>query len=211
MNIVFDFGAVLFTWEPVDLVARSFPARTSTAQHARELAHQIFHHPDWQDFDSGRMELKMVIAKTAKRLQLDTADVQALMEPIGEQLLPIASSVHLLAQLRDRRQLHQDIRLYFLSNMPVPYARALERRHRFLQWFDGGLFSGDVKMGKPDPAIFNLLAARYALNPADTMFIDDMQVNVEAAAAMGWQTILHQHPDRLAEEVFKRILPVAHV
>ena len=80
-----------------------------------------------------------------------------------------------------------------------------------MQWFDGGLFSGDVKMGKPDPAIFNLLAARYALNPADTMFIDDMQVNVEAAAAIGWQTILHQHPDRLAEEVFKRILPVAHV
>lgn len=211
MNIVFDFGAVLFKWQPAELIARSFPAEAATDSAARLLAQRIFHHPDWQAFDSGLVVLDTVIAQTAKRLRLEPAAVRSLMEPIGEQLAPIEANVELLAQLRDRRQTHRDVRLYFLSNMPMPYARALERRHGFLQWFDGGIFSGDVKLGKPDPAIFNLLASRYTLEPVDTLFIDDMPVNVEAAAALGWQTIHCRQPNSLSQDVFKKIMPAAHI
>ena len=79
--------------------------------------------------------------------------------------------------------------MYFLSNMPMPYARVLEQRHAFLKNFDGGIFSGDVKLIKPDPAIYELLESRYLLDPGHTLFIDDLKSNVEAAKKRGWHGI----------------------
>lgn len=200
MNVVFDFGAVLFTWQPAALLSEHFPELAATPDQAGDMARAIFSHDDWQSFDRGTLEIDTVIDRTATRLALPRDSLQALMAPIGERLQPIAANVALLGRLRERRERHGDVRLYFLSNMPEPFARTLEQRHDFLQWFDGGIFSGDVKLAKPDPAIFRLLASRYQLEQARTLFIDDALVNVNAAAALGWQTIHCQQPELLVSQ-----------
>jgi putative hydrolase of the HAD superfamily len=190
MNLVFDFGAVLFRWRPLEMVALSFPERASTPQQAGHLAHQIFGHGDWLDFDRGRLAIRSVIERTATRLDLDRRVFRDLVRNIGEQLQPIDESLELLTRLHAlRAQAQSDLRLYFLSNMPVPYARALERRHDFLGWFDGGIFSGDVLCIKPEPVIYQLLQQRYGLQPAQTVFVDDLLGNVQTARAMGWRGI----------------------
>jgi putative hydrolase of the HAD superfamily len=51
------------------------------------------------------------------------------------------------------------------------------------------VFSGDVLLIKPEPAIYQLLQTRYALDPAQTIFIDDLLGNIEAARAQGWHGI----------------------
>ena len=205
MNIVFDFGAVLFDWQPAQLVAQHFPERATTPAQARTLAQAMFDHDDWRGFDSGRVALEQVVSRTALRLELPEARLHDALGPIGERLVPIACNIDLLAGLRERRRSQGGLRLYFLSNMPEPYARALERRHDFLQWFDGGIFSSDVKLGKPDPAIFRLLASRYQLANADTLFIDDNLANVQAADALGWQTIHCEAPERLPGQLMKKL------
>jgi putative hydrolase of the HAD superfamily len=190
MNVVFDFGAVLFTWRPAELVAQCFPEAAATPQQAGQLAHAVFGHPDWHDFDRGTLPLAEVVARTAQRLDLNPAVLTELVESIGERLVPIPETVALLAQLHAQRASSASgARLYFLSNMPVPYARTLERLHPFLQWFDGGIFSGDVHHIKPEPAIYTLLQTRYALYPAQTVFIDDLLGNVQAARTLGWHGI----------------------
>jgi putative hydrolase of the HAD superfamily len=83
-----------------------------------------------------------------------------------------------------------ELRLYYLSNMPVDYARVLEREFAFVRQFDGGVFSGDVKHIKPEPAIYELLQQRYALVPEHTLFIDDLLGNVKAAQALGWSGLV---------------------
>lgn len=207
MNIVFDFGAVVFSWRPDEIVRGMFPQRAATADAARALAGDIFHHEDWQAFDRGTLAQSAVVERTAQRLGLPHAAVDALVASIPQHLTPIAGTVDLLTRLRARRERQGDIRLYYLSNMPAPYARALEQRHAFLQWFDGGMFSADVKTIKPHPDIFRMLESRYALVPTHTVFIDDLPANVEAARAHGWQAIhfesaqqlepsLRQHVDR---------------
>jgi putative hydrolase of the HAD superfamily len=205
MNIVFDFGAVLFTWQPAQLLSQYFPAHTATPAQAQQLVQDIFHHPDWQRFDSGLVALDEVISRTALRLDLPHDLLYEALAPIGERLAPIACNVKLLDELRERRDSRGEFKLYFLSNMPAPFARVLEQRHDFLQWFDGGIFSGDVELGKPDPAIFNLLASRYQLEGADILFIDDTLVNVQAADALGWQTIHCEEPERLSSQLLKRL------
>lgn len=189
MNVVFDFGAVLFTWRPDLLVQKLFPLQAATAPAARHLADAIFHHQDWQAFDAGTAELPCVVQRTARRLGLTQETLHRLMSGIPEQLAPIPETVALLARMVQRREQHNDLRLYYLSNMPAPYARVLEQRHPFLAWFDGGIFSGDVKLVKPQPEIFRLLESRYLLDPGKTVFIDDLMANVEAARACGWRSI----------------------
>lgn len=189
MNLVFDFGAVLVDWQPAQLLAEHFPDLTATPQAAQHLARSLFGHADWHAFDRGQITLEMVVRRTAQRLALPPGPLGALVAGIGERLRPLQDSVAVLAELAGRRRLRGDVRLYFLSNMPLPYARTLEQKHAFLQWFDGGIFSGDVQHIKPEPAIYQLLQARYALAPAQTLMIDDLKGNVDAACALGWEGI----------------------
>ncbi|WP_296445363.1 HAD family hydrolase [Rhodoferax sp. UBA5149] len=189
MNFVFDFGAVLFTWQPHALLRQHFPQVASSHERAVAMAKDFFHHPDWLAFDRGALPMEAVIARTAERLALPGQAVGALVSNIGELLTPLPDTVAVLDALRARRDSGEAVRLYFLSNMPAPYARELEQRHAFLQWFDGGIFSGDVQHIKPELAIYQLLQTRYALEPTQTLFIDDLQDNVQAACGLGWRGI----------------------
>ncbi len=196
-QLVFDFGAVLFEWQPAQLAAESFPDLASTPDAAAQLGQEIFGHADWLAFDRGRLTLDAVVGSTAQRLALPQARLHSLISGIGEGLRPIEATVGLLAELASRRRQHGDLRLYYLSNMPALYARALERKHSFVGWFDGGIFSGDVQCCKPDAAIYQLLQSRYALDPARTWLFDDSRDNVAAARGFGWNGFQFISPQQL--------------
>ena len=197
MNVVFDLGAVLLSWEPVALVRTQLSPHAPTAEAAHALARQMFHHEDWLGFDRGTHSLDDAIGRMALRLALPADRLSEVLAPMGERLEPIAVTVELLAGLRARREAGEDLRLYYLSNMPSPYARVLEYRHAFFQWFDGGIFSGDVQVIKPQREIYELLATRYRLPAAQTVFIDDALANVLAAREFGWRAIHCERPSAL--------------
>ena len=206
MNVVFDFGAVLFTWRPVDLVTECVPERAPTPAQAGHLAHEVFGHADWQAFDRGTTTMEEVIDRTVARLGLDRAALTKLVGDIGERLVPMPDSIALLTRLHALRAQQQaqggePLKLYFLSNMPVPYARTLERLHGFLRDFDGGIFSGDVLLIKPEAAIYQLLQNRYDLDPAKTVFIDDLLGNIEAAQAQGWHGIHFKSAQQVTQDL----------
>ncbi len=202
MNVVFDLGAVLFTWEPERLVAAHLGAHAPTAEAAAALARDLFHHEDWLGFDRGTHTLDDAIGRMALRLQLPAHALSAMMPIDAVHLVPIpVVTVALLADLRAQRDAGAGLRLYYLSNMPAPHARILQQQYPFMQWFDGGIFSGDVKLIKPQREIYELLAARHALKPAETVFIDDSLANVEAARALGWHAIHCQAPAALGGQL----------
>lgn len=200
MNYVFDFGAVLVNWKPVNMLAECFPQQADSPAHAGHLAHAVFAHADWHDYDRGVLTMDAVIARTSTRLELDAQRFGALVRSIGQRLLPMPESIEWLASLKDRRDAGEDVRLYFLSNMPVDYARELEHSYDFVGWFDGGIFSGDVGSIKPEPAIYQQLQQRHALVPQQTVFFDDLLGNVQAARAQGWHAIhFHNAPQAQAD------------
>lgn len=201
MNVVFDLGAVVFTWEPAALVQAHLATHAPTAQAASALSRSMFHHEDWQSFDRGTRTLEHTLDSIAKRLSLPVADLHVMLGNLGERLAPIPTTVALLDNLRAQRDAGADLRIYFLSNMPAPYARVLEKLHAFMDWFDGGVFSADVKFVKPDREIYELLAVRHGLAPEQTVFIDDSASNVEAARAFGWHAIHCTHPPGLPTQL----------
>lgn len=76
-------------------------------------------------------------------------------------------------------------------------------RHLFGELFDVVVISAEVGMRKPEERIFRHTAALLGLEPAECVFIDDIQANVSAAAAIGLVALHHTEPAattaRLAE------------
>ena len=56
-------------------------------------------------------------------------------------------------------------------------------------------------MIKPEPGIYAHLLETHALEAADTVFVDDIQVNLKAAGAFGIRTVLFQDPEQCEEEL----------
>ena len=52
-------------------------------------------------------------------------------------------------------------------------------------------------MMKPDPAIYHLLCARYAVSPARAVFIDDSPPNVDGARQIGMHALHFVDANRL--------------
>lgn len=210
MNIVFDFGAVLFTWQPGVLIQAHFPEHAATQAQRAALSHAVFGHADWHDFDRGVLSAAEVSARTAQRLGLNEPALRALVDGIGERLQPMDDTLALLAQLRALRDAPGSaLRLYYLSNMPEPYARVLEQKHSFIRWFDGGIFSGDVKHIKPEPEIYAMLEHRFQLEPGQTVFIDDLASNVSHAQSRGWHGIHFESATQLKAQLQRmQILPL---
>jgi putative hydrolase of the HAD superfamily len=198
MNIVFDFGGVVFRWRPRVLLQQIMPARAFDDASAQALTAQFFQGfgGDWGMFDRGVIDIPELVQRISTRTGLAPSEVQAVVDAVPDELQPQPDTVDLLKRLHAKGH-----PLFFLSNMPKPYASLLERSHSFLKCFKDGLFSSRVQVIKPEPAIFELAVQRFGIDPADTVLIDDMPGNVEAARARGWHAIQFRDAAQCEEEL----------
>jgi putative hydrolase of the HAD superfamily len=60
--------------------------------------------------------------------------------------------------------------------------------------FDAVVISAEVGMRKPEERIFRHAASLLGLDPAECVFIDDIEANVRAAEALGMTGVLHTEP-----------------
>jgi putative hydrolase of the HAD superfamily len=75
---------------------------------------------------------------------------------------------------------------------------------------DGGIASYQEGLLKPDPAIFELFLTRYGKRAEECVFVDDTPVNAEAAATLGFHSIILKNIDDLTDEL-KKIDELANV
>lgn len=93
------------------------------------------------------------------------------------------------------------IPLALLSNLPRSLARAVERQP-WAAAFEHLLFSADLRVAKPDPAIWSMVSDRLSAAPRQLCMIDDRQYNVDAARRAGLHAIHWRgaEPTKLALE-----------
>src|SRR5215469_13280530 len=97
-----------------------------------------------------------------------------------------------------------------LSNMEEDMATYARRNFSWLSYFDHQIFSSDVRLIKPDPAIFRECIRRLGVSPQQTLFVDDRHENVEVAQAIGLTTIQFESVKQLSTDLQKlrfRVLP----
>jgi putative hydrolase of the HAD superfamily len=184
-RIVFDLGAVLFSWQPKQMLMRELPHAVPDLATAARWEREVFqaYQGDWGDFDRGTVQVPDLVDRIARRTGFAKADVQTVVDAVPRELQPIPATVALLHRLADAGHT-----LHYLSNMPAPYADLLERNDFFAR-FASGVFSARVHHNKPEPGIFAAAEQLFGVPPAELVFLDDHAPNVRAAQSRGWHAV----------------------
>jgi glucose-1-phosphatase len=112
------------------------------------------------------------------------------------------------AKIRLLEQLGKTCKLYMLSNTNAIHIETLTANlnkgggyNDLVSCFDRIYYSFELKMRKPDVAIYNYVIEDAGLNPRNTLFIDDSGPNIEGAQAAGLLTHFH-HRNADLDEIF---------
>ena len=199
--VEFDVGGVLVDWNPRHLYRKFFGADEAAME--RFLAEVCNH--EWNarldagyPFAQGVAEL---VAAHPEQAELIAAYHDRWFEMLGG---AFEGTVAILRELRAA-----GVRTYALSNWSAETFPGTRARYPFLDEMDGVLISGEVKVGKPDPAIFRLLLERFGLTGQNTVYIDDWDRNVTVAADMGMVALRFTDADRLRSDLRGLGLPLA--
>ncbi len=185
-SIIFDFGGVLLRWAPQRIIESFY----SVDLLREKLRRHVFDHPDWLELDRGTFDDEAAAHRFAVRMARPPEEMHALLAAVRESLTPIHDSIALL------RELHgEGIPLYGLSNMSASNFAYLRRRYDHWSLLQGIVISGEIKLIKPDAAIFEYICRQYELEPGETAFVDDNGENVEAARKLGFHGIQFVNAD----------------
>jgi putative hydrolase of the HAD superfamily len=189
--VIFDVGRVIIR---VDL-SRSMAA----LGHRRGLSHlqvlrELEADPHWPDWQEGRMAPRDWYAYLSKKLNFSHSFDEfctiwnSVLEP--EPLLPVSLFERLATKCR----------LALLSNTDPIHVAHFEAAYEFVRFFPVRVYSCRVGSSKPSPMIFHHALREVGAMPDEAMFIDDMHVNVMAAASLGINVFHFTSPEELLAE-----------
>ncbi len=192
MNVIFDICGVMLEWKPDQIIGKYF----QDARVKKIVREEILFHPDWRELDRGTLAKEEIIRRSSERTGLPVGEVDRMVSSIPGSLLPIPETIKIIESLK--RKGH---RLFALSNIPFMSIEYVEKEYSFFDWFEGMVVSCRVGMIKPEPGIFRYALDKYNLRKADTLFIDDSETNVRAAAELGIRSVLFTGPQQCESEL----------
>lgn len=183
-NIIFDMGNVLLKFDPYV----SLDTYCENEEDKKIIYQELFKGLEWIMGDEGKITngqrfetVKLRIPKRLHRtLKLIVENWDICMETVEG-----AKEFYSLAK-------EKGYKTFILSNACNRFYHYFPKKYD-LNSFDGVVVSSDVKMIKPNPAIYEYILKTYDLNPEESLFIDDVKENVEAARAVGMEGIIFRN------------------
>jgi len=93
------------------------------------------------------------------------------------------------------------VKLGLLSNMHPHMVMHARKHFAWIQSFDCVTFSGEVRLIKPDPAIYEHTLRGLGVKASEALFLDDREINVQAARALGIKAIHFQSMAQLRSDL----------
>lgn len=179
-TIIFDIGKVLIEWD-----WQTYLDEFHYPEEKREkLAQAVFENPVWRETDRGVWSDEEILEGFIRTAPEYETEILMLWEHMDRCVRRKEYTDQWIAELKS-----QGLKVYYLSN----YGRTLREKTKealnFIRNCDGGIFSYEVKKIKPDPAIYKAFLEKYELTPAQCIFIDDLQENIQGANDCGIQGI----------------------
>jgi putative hydrolase of the HAD superfamily len=107
------------------------------------------------------------------------------------------------------KQLHSSgIKTGLLSNMPVDMIMYARKQFEWLNQFDHQTFSAEVRVVKPDAAIYRHSLAGLGVKASEALFVDDRAPNIEGAKGVGLNTIQFKSVAQLRADLERLGFPV---
>lgn len=211
-TIIFDLGNVLIGWNPRNLYNQVFATPEEADWFVTNITHLdwneeqdrgrpvaeatetlVKEHPQWE------REIRIYYDRWTEHFSGAIEENVALLRELQGSKLPASGTP------KGNNKSNARYRLLALTNWSAelfPWAR---QTYDFLTIFEDIMVSGEVKMKKPDPEIYELLRERYDLGDfSGCVFIDDSLRNVEAARKLGLDSIQMSNPGQLRKELRER-------
>lgn len=182
-NLVFDLGNVLIEWNSEKILTYFEPKN----ERRQTLKQAIFDSGVWHQTDKGELSLKEACDEVLA--QLDDSYHPAVQNifynwyEVMEVYSGLQEQIGLWAD--------QGYRIYILSTTCEIFYRI--EKAGLLPIFpllSGYILSSEVGVVKPEPEIYQKVLKKYSLDPTESVFIDDIQANLDTAAELGFETIL---------------------
>lgn len=176
-NLVFDLGQVIFSFKRKYIVEQY----VTDAEDSSLLQKVVFDRQYWDKLDDGSLTDEEAMRLILQRLP-------ARLHTVAEEIFcnwiyhipEIEGMTDLVREMKERF----GIRAFVLSNM---VKRLVDHRDEmpFLTEFEKCIFSSVCGLTKPHIEIYEYLCRECEIAPEETLFIDDKQINVDAAEAFG--------------------------
>ena len=175
--VIFDVGNVLYGWDPDSFLVRQIADDAVRMRFVDDVGLW-----EWHDsLDAGRPYAEAA-AELSEKFPEYAHLIAAWSDRFGETITGPVPGVHAIVEELEAK----GVPLFALTNFSADFwPPFFEQERAFFGRFRDILVSGQVKLLKPDPAIYYLALDRFGLRPKDALFIDDRLINVEAAEAIG--------------------------
>ncbi|RSI44140.1 Alpha-D-glucose-1-phosphate phosphatase YihX [Streptococcus sanguinis] len=182
-NLVFDLGNVLIEWNSEKNLTYFEPEK----ERRQVLRQAIFESGVWHQTDKGELSLKDACEEVLAQLDVS---YHSAVKNIFYHWYEV---VHVYSGLQERIRLwaNQGYRIYILSTTCEIFYH-IEKAGLLLIYplLSGYILSSEVGVVKPEVEIYRKLLKKYGLDSVESVFIDDIQANLDTAAELGFETIL---------------------
>ena len=194
--VVFDVGGVLLDWNPRYLYRKLF----SGDEDAMEYFLTHICSSTWNLLQDAGRPFAEAVAELSERYPKHADNIAAYDQRWEEMITgTIEDTVTILQRLQANAT-----PLYAITNFSTEKFALVRERFDFFEAFAGIVVSGEVKLLKPDRAIYLRLLNDYQLNAADCVFIDDSPINASGAENVGMHAIHFQSPEQLHQALSKQ-------
>ncbi|MEM1398841.1 MAG: HAD-IA family hydrolase [Pseudomonadota bacterium] len=194
--VVFDIGGVLLDWDPRYLYRKIFVGDDDKMEWFLKTVVT----PDWNAaFDAGKPMADGIAELSAKHP--DYADEIAAFRKRWPETLDgaIDGTVDILRSLKEG-----GVELHAITNFSAETFPTARKMFDFLNIFQTITVSGEIGIIKPDRRIFDLFSETSGVAPASAIYIDDMDYNIDAATALGFDAIHFTGPKNLRAALMDR-------
>ena len=186
-NIIFDFGGVIIPVDPMAYAGAMIELGCTDIQALHELftSQQVY-----VRFEKGEMspeDFRLMLRKGLSNHVTDQKLDHAWNLILGEipshrvKFLELLKSKYRTFLLSNTNKIHYD---HYQDQFSKTFGYA-----SLDQLFEKAYYSFQLKLYKPDPAIFEFVLHDSGLKPEETLLIDDYPANVESARKCGMQAI----------------------
>tara|TARA_Y100000590_G_scaffold349926_1_gene401608 strand:- start:1646 stop:2239 length:594 start_codon:yes stop_codon:yes gene_type:complete len=194
MKFLFDLGGVFFDWDPKYFFKNIFSDPEEMNYFLTYICNDKWNikQDEGRSIEEAENEIIYKFPEYKNFIKMYYTNHRKMIKKTFE------LSIQVLDELK-----RKNYSCYVLSNWSAETFHGMTNDYPFLNKFDGMLISGEDKLLKPDPAIYQLAIKRFSLDPSNCVFIDDKIANVEAAKKLGFKIIHLVDPKTIKSDIEK--------
>jgi 2-haloacid dehalogenase len=180
--VVFDVGNVLYGWDPEAFLVRQIADDEARLRFVEDADLYGWH----ESLDGGRPYAEAA-AELSEKFPEYAQVIAAWSDRFGETITGPVPGTHELVEELDAA----GVPLFAITNFSADFWPPFHAKEQaFFARFRDIVVSGEVKLLKPDSAIYYLALDRFRLRPDEALFVDDRRINVLGAELVGMKAHL---------------------